>query len=218
MEKYVTQFDFDKKMQELMNYLETEKKIHTEWLRVREEEKTMRRKEDEERRKEDKEKRKEEERQRNKEDKKFFRRMNKLEGNWGAFVESLVRPGIVDLFKKHDIFLRATYASIVERKNNQMYYEIDLLSINDKYAVFTETKATLRVADVDNHIERMEKIVDTPPHDFKLEGKTLLAAVAAVTIKEEADIYAQKKGLFVLKQEDSFLEITAPANKKEWKL
>lgn len=71
---------------------------------------------------------------------------------------------------------------------------------------------------MDNHLERMQKITEIPPRDFKLEGKILLGAVAAVTIHSEADKYAQKKGLYVLKQVGNLLDIINPFHPKEWKL
>ena len=85
----------------------------------------------------------------------------KLEGNWSFFVESLVRPGLIELFNKHDIFLRNTLSNIIEYKDKQKYYEIDLFSMNDIYVMATEVKTTLKVEDVKNHLERMQKTLQS---------------------------------------------------------
>ncbi len=143
--------------------------------------------------------------------------MRKLEGNWSFFVESLVRPGLIDLFKDLDIFLQNTFENVEVYKNKQNYYEIDLFSTNDIYVVATEVKTTLKVEDVKNHIKRLHKIIEHPPRVFDLKGKILLGAVAGIRIQSEADKYAQKKGLFVLVQKGNLLDILKPKYQKEFK-
>jgi len=150
--------------------------------------------------------------------KEFDSRFRKFDSNWGRFIESLVRPGLIDLFDKHDIHLRATYANIFEFKDKIRYYEIDLLAVNDIYAVVVEIKTTLTVEDVNEHLERMQKIQELPPRDFNLKGKSILGAVAGISIKAEADKYAQKKGLYVLTQKGNLLDMLNPMHPKEWKI
>jgi len=150
--------------------------------------------------------------------KEFDDRFRKYDSNWGRFVESLVRPGLIDLFDKHDIHLRATYSNIIEYKDNQKYYEIDLLAVNDIYAVAVEIKTTLSVEDVNEHLDRLQKIQELPPRDFNLKGKIILGAVAGISIKAEADKYAQKKGLFVLTQKGNLLDMLNPVHPREWKI
>ena len=158
-----------------------------------------------------------EEKARKKDNKEWRNRMRKLEGNWGFFVESLVRPGLIELFAKHDIFLRNTISNLIEYKDKQKYYEIDLFSIDTNFVMATEVKTTLKVQDVKNHLTRMQKIIDRPPHGFDLKGMVLLGAVAGITIHEEADIFAQKNGLFVLKQKGNILDIVSPPKQKKLK-
>ncbi len=152
-----------------------------------------------------------------KERKEWQNRMRKLEGNWGFFVESLVRPGLLGLFKSINISLRNTFENIVVFKDKKKYYEIDLFSTNDIYVVATEVKTTLKVQDVRNHIKRLHKITEHPPREFNLKGKILLGAVAGIRIHSEADKYAQKNGLFVLVQKGNLLDILKPNKAKEFK-
>ena len=159
----------------------------------------------------------EQEKFRKQDNKEWRNRMRKLEGNWGFFVESLVRPGLIELFAKHDIFLRNTISNLIEYKDKQKYYEIDLFSMNTNFVMATEVKTTLKVQDVKNHLKRMQKIIDRPPHGFDLKGMILLGAVAGITIHEEADIFAQKNGLFVLKQKGNILDIVSPPKQKKLK-
>ena len=150
-------------------------------------------------------------------DKKFDKQFSRFESRWSAFVESLVRPGLIKLFLKQGIELNAIYPNVIEYKNKQHYYEIDLFAINGIYAVAVEVKTTLTVDDIKNHLQRMQIIIEKPPHHFKTEGKILLGAVAGITIQSQADKYAQKNGLFVLKQEGNMLGMLSPANHKELK-
>jgi len=146
-------------------------------------------------------------------------RMRKLEGNWGQFVESLVQPGLIDMFATRDINLRDIYPNILEYKaDGQKLYEIDLFAIDGTYAVAVEVKTSLTAAHVDEHLERLKKIQEQPPHNFKLEGKTILGAIAGITVKGDSDKYAQRKGLFVLTQKGNLLEMLSPAHPKEWKI
>jgi len=145
-------------------------------------------------------------------------RLRKLEGNWGLFVESLVRPGLIELFAKHEIGLRDIYSNIIEYKDKQKYYEIDLFAIDDIYVVAVEVKTSLTTAYVDEHLERLKKIQELPPHNFNLKGKTILGAIAGITIRGDSDKYAQRKGLFVLTQKGNLLEMLSPAHPKEWKI
>jgi len=156
--------------------------------------------------------------ERQKSNKEAADRLRKLEGNWGQFVESLVRPGLIELFNKHEIGLRAIYPNVTEFKDSQKLYEIDLFAIDDIYAVAVEVKTSLVAADVDEHLARLKKIQEQPPHDFNLKGKTILGAIAGITVKSDSDKYAQRKGLFVLTQKGNLLEMLSPAHPKEWKI
>ena len=86
--------------------------------------------------------------------------------------------------------------------------------------VFVAVKSTLKVADVDEHLERMEKIQKSPPRRFDLKGAILRGAVAGIIIEEDADKYAYRKGLYVLRQKGNIVEIANDKNfiPKEWKV
>lgn len=83
------------------------------------------------------------------------------------------------------------------RRGRQVVYEIDILIYNQKYVVALEVKNTLKIDDVDAHIERMKKVQTYPMPGA--QGKTLLAGVAGMIVGNGVDVYAEKKGLFVLK-------------------
>ncbi len=149
--------------------------------------------------------------------KEFDNRFRMFDSNWGRFVESLVRPGLIDVFKKEGIVLHDIYSNVIVYKNDQKYYEIDLFALNDTHAVVVEIKTTLTVEYVNYHISRMQRIQEAPPN-LNLRGKTILGAIAGITIKEDADVYAQKKGLYVLTQKGNLLGLMPPIVPYKWNI
>ncbi len=158
------------------------------------------------------------ERQKSKED--FNKRLGELTGTWGRFVEELVKPNSVELFRERGIEVVATAQNIKEKIDNKDYYQIDLLLHNDIYIIIVEVKSTLKVSDVKEHLERLEKIRQSPPKFFNLKGTIILGAVAGIVIEEDADKYAYRKGLYVLRQRGNLIEIANDDNfeAKEWKV
>ena len=66
----------------------------------------------------------------------------------------------------------------------------------------------------------MEKIRNSSPKHFDLKGVSLLGAVAGIIIDGDADKYAYKNGLFVLRQKGNIVGIVNDEKFKpgEWKI
>ena len=62
---------------------------------------------------------------------------------------------------------------------------------------------TLTVEDVNTYMERLDKLKQYPIRTIM--NTTLYGAVAGIKITEEADKYAYRKGLFVLKQKGELI-------------
>ena len=137
----------------------------------------------------------------------FDKRLGELAGTWGKFVAEMVKPKIIELFKEKGIEIRAALQNVMGFKGNERYYEIDLLLINSEIAVAVEIKSSLGVDDVKEHLDRLEKIQKVQPERVNLGGVTLYGAVAGMIIENDADRYAYKKGLFVLRQRGNLVEI-----------
>ena len=144
----------------------------------------------------------------------FDKKMGELSGTWGKFVAEMVKPRIVEMFKDRGIQIETSFQNISGFLGNQEYYEIDLLLINKEYAVAVEVKSSLSVEDVKEHLERLDKIKKVAPRRIDLNNISLFGAVAGMIIEEGADRYAYKKGLFVLRQNGSIVEI---ANDEKFK-
>ncbi len=150
----------------------------------------------------------------------FDKRLGELAGTWGKFVAEMVKPKIIELFKDKGIQIRTTLQNVEGFVDNERYYEIDLLLINSETAVAVEIKSSLSVADVKEHLERLNKIQKVQPERINLKGVTLYGAVAGMIVENDADRYAYKHGLFVLRQKGNLVEIMNDEKfiPKEWKV
>ena len=155
--------------------------------------------------------------------KEFDERMKKLDGKFGnvlgSFVEGLVEPKLKELFIARNIPLREVHKNIeIYNDKNEKQAEIDLLLVNKEYSLAVEIKTTLTVEDVKNHIQRLDKLQKYPIRTI-LNTK-LLGAVAGIKIESNADKYAYRQGLFVLKQKGEIVEIANDDKfqPKEWKI
>jgi hypothetical protein len=74
---------------------------------------------------------------------------------------------------------------------------VDLLVINDTVAVAIECKSTLGIDDVNEHLERLDKLKRVLPSNA---NKQVMGAVTGMIIPDNVAQYAYKKGLFVIGQ------------------
>jgi hypothetical protein len=126
---------------------------------------------------------------------KVSKEVGKVTDSLGRFAESMVAPAVVKLFKKRGIPINEYAARIVSKVRN---IEYDIVAFNTEYVVVVSVKMTLRVSDVKEFLhERLPIFKDVFPRykDMKVVG-----AVAGATILEKSDMYAMKRGLYVLAQ------------------
>jgi len=152
--------------------------------------------------------------------KEFDKKLGEITGTWGRFVAEMVQPKIVEMFKERGVAIEMSAQSVKGFKNGQVFYEIDILLVNTDVAVAVEVKSTLTRVDVDEHLERLDKIKEIAPKLFNLSGMSVYGAVAGMIIENKADKYAYQNGLFVLKQKGSIVEIVNDAKfePKIWKV
>ncbi|MBF0378916.1 MAG: DUF3782 domain-containing protein [Desulfamplus sp.] len=120
----------------------------------------------------------------------------KLTNRLGEFIEEMVRPGAVRLFRERGINVHVVSRNVTAERDGEAA-EIDLLVVNDGEMIVVECKSSLSIDDVNEHLERLGKVKRLFPHyrDMKVMG-----AVAAMVIPENVGKYAYKKGFFVLCQ------------------
>jgi len=150
----------------------------------------------------------------------FNKRLGEVTGVWGKFVAEMVKPRIIKMFKDKGIMIRTALQNVVGLIGDKKYYEIDLLLINSQIAVAVEVKSSLSVDDVKEHLDRLEKIQKVQPERINMAGATLYGAVAGIIVENDADKYAYKHGLFVLRQKGSIVQIMNDKEfvPREWKV
>ena len=122
--------------------------------------------------------------------------ISNLTGSWGKFVEAMVEPAVVRLFRERGIEIERTFQRVKSRRDGEEM-EVDILGINREWALVVEVKTTLKVEDVDDHIERLERFREFFP---EYADRKVIGAVAGMRVEEGADKYAYRRGLFVLAQ------------------
>jgi hypothetical protein len=121
-------------------------------------------------------------------------KIGRLGNRLGEFVEGVVRPGLVRLFRERGVEVHQTIGDLEARRDGEAA-QVDLLVVNEGHAVAVEVKSKLDVDAVDEHLVRLGKFKRLFPQ-YK---ETLLhGAVAAMVIPEEAARYAEKRGMFVI--------------------
>jgi hypothetical protein len=114
----------------------------------------------------------------------------------GEFVEGVVRPGLVRLFREKGIEVHQTLRDL-EAGRDGVSAQIDLLVVNADHAVVVEVKSKLETGDVDDHVERLGKFKFLFP---QYRETRLLGAVAAMVVPDDAARYAERRGVFVIGQ------------------
>ena len=136
--------------------------------------------------------------------------VDSLTTRWGRFVEELVRPAVVRLFRDRDILITRTMER-VRSPQAAFPMEIDILGVNGMKVVAVECKSRLSKDDVDEMCNRLIRFKQAFPEYAQY---TLYGAVAGIEINEGVDLYAYRKGLFVIRTSGDTVEI---ANDQKFK-
>ena len=129
--------------------------------------------------------------------------LGKLGNRLGEFVEWQVRPAAVRLFQERGIDVTELSSDLSVQRGDEGL-EIDLLVVNGSEAIAIEVKSKLTQADVDEHLERLDKFKRLLP---RYQSLKILGAVAAMVTPKEVASYAYRQGLFVIAQSGENLVI-----------
>ena len=129
--------------------------------------------------------------------------IGRLSNRLGEFVEEAVRPSAVHLFRERGIDIHEVQQSITAKRDGEQL-EIDLLVVNNENVVVIECKSNLSVDDVNDHLERLEKVKRLLP---RYNNCKVLGGVAGMVIPDNVATYAIKKGLYVIGQNGDHLEL-----------
>ena len=135
------------------------------------------------------------------------RRLKELDklynGQWGKLMESLVEGDLVKMLKEKGIDVRQTSRNL-KNEDGERNWEFDLLAVNGDEVVVVEVKTTLKVKDVDHFLNKLGDFKELVSYH---KDKKVYGAVAYLKSDEFSNIYAEKKGLFVIRATGSSAKI-----------
>ncbi|TYQ28245.1 DUF3782 domain-containing protein [Pseudanabaena sp. UWO311] len=144
--------------------------------------------------------------------KKIVAQTNKQVGGitsrWGEFVENLVRPAAVRMFREKGIEVHFT-ALRVEAQDEKGSIEIDVLAENTNEVVAIEVKSHLEVRDVKRFLITLDRFKQAL---LKYQSYKLYGAIAGIKDDERADEYATQEGLFLIKPSGDTVAIVNDRN------
>jgi len=144
------------------------------------------------------------------------KRFGDFTNRFGEVVEYMVAPNLREKF--WDIGLEFNVAnsnSVFYGDKEEVLFEVDVFLQNGDKAMLVEVKTKLSTDDVNEHIERLEKM--RAYADTHGDNRTFLGSVAGVVMPDNVKNYALKQGFFVIQPSGETFNITHPNGKpKEW--
>ncbi len=115
---------------------------------------------------------------------------------WGKLVEAIVRPACLKLFRERGIDVSRTHEATTIEVDKIKKAEYDAILDNGSEVVIVEVKTTLRKKDVEYFIKKLGEVKTYMP---EYNHKKVYGAMAAISFDREADDFAIKQGLFMIK-------------------
>jgi hypothetical protein len=144
--------------------------------------------------------------------------IGKLGNRFGEMVEYMVEPNLVAKFKELGFtFERSQQNTIIRDHEGRIIAEIDVFLENGDWAMVVETKVKPSAADINEHIERMEKLRRYA--DSRNDKRKYLGAVAGAVFGDNEKTYALKKGFYVIEPSGDTFTIIEPegdCHPREW--
>ncbi|MDR1326105.1 MAG: hypothetical protein LBK00_08740, partial [Treponema sp.] len=146
------------------------------------------------------------------------KRISELGHRFGDMVEHMIVPNLVERFRELDFEFTKTHrdTEIVDREHD-IVLEVDAFLENGQKVMIVEIKSKPNTRDIDDHIERMEKLRKYA--DMHSDKRAYLGAVAGVIFNEGEKTYALKKGFYVIEPSGDTFSITEPKGAyrpREW--
>ena len=140
------------------------------------------------------------------------REISALGSRVGEIVENMIGGDIIEQFRAlgYDV-TEYSRNKIFGRKGTGESGEIDLLLEDGDIVILIEVKTTLKIDDVKDHMERLEKYrrhIDEKSHH--IDRRKFIGAVAAASVADHVVKFAQRNGLYVIVQAGKTVEIITP--------
>jgi transcriptional regulator len=135
----------------------------------------------------------------------------------GELIETLIAARLWEKFPEYN--LKRAYQRVpIFDENNRTLTDIDILLSNTDTVMAVEVKRELDdKRDVDDHLERMERIRKYPPAE--VVGKKIVGAMAGGVVNDDTRRYAYESGFFVLELTGDTVQLIPPPDgfmPKKW--
>jgi len=129
----------------------------------------------------------------------------------GEIVENMIGGDIVEQFQAlgYDVTAHSRN-KIFGVKGTNDSGEIDLLLENGDIVILIEAKTKLKVDDVLDHIDRLEKYRRHVNKNGDIDKRKFIGAVAGASVTPDVIKFAQRQGLYVIVQAGRTVEIITP--------
>ncbi|MDR2434426.1 MAG: hypothetical protein LBD47_07640 [Treponema sp.] len=151
-------------------------------------------------------------------DKRLDKQLGKLGNRFGEMVEYMIVPNLVAKF--HDLgfdFEKTHRDLVIASKTHRIFTEVDVFLENGDKVMIVEIKTRPNIGDINDHIERMEKLrKDADLHNDKRKYR---GAIAGVVFGDSEKTYALKKGFYVIEPSGDTFNIIEPkggCHPREW--
>jgi hypothetical protein len=134
--------------------------------------------------------------------------IGRLGNKLGDFVEEMVRPAAVRLFQARGINVHEVHQNVTASRAGEGI-EVDLLVVNDTDVIAIECKSSLSVDDVNEHVQRLEKLKRLLP---AYAHKKVMGAVTAMVLPDTVAQYAYRQGFYVIAQTGDHLTVRNDAH------
>jgi hypothetical protein len=146
------------------------------------------------------------------------KRVGEFTNRFGEIVEYMVAPKLTEKFKELGFAFEKTHRDTVIRDHEHgIFAEIDVFLENGDRAMVVEVKTKPNVDDINDHIERMEKLRKYA--DFHGDTRKYLGAMAGAVFGGSEKTYALKKGFYVIEPSGDSFTIIEPQGEyhpSEW--
>jgi hypothetical protein len=139
-----------------------------------------------------------------------------INNTFGKRVEEIASEKLWEKFYALGYVFTVSGARVYTDGKRKICY-VDRLLENEEYAMAVEIKSELTGGDVNEHLERMEKVREQL--DKRGDRRKLLGAVAGMIVTDGVRKYAQDKGLYVLVQSGDTVAVAEPPEgfkPREW--
>jgi hypothetical protein len=144
--------------------------------------------------------------------------IGKLGNRFGEMVEYMVVPNLAAKFRELGFtFERSRQNTIIRDQESRIIAEIDVFLENGDRTMVVETKVKPSSADINDHLERMEKLRRYA--DSRNDKRKYLGAVAGAVFGDNEKTYALKKGFYVIEPSGDTFNIIEPegdSQPREW--